>query len=262
MEPQAVKLSDLAVGQYWFCTDILRIVRVEEATTRDIYDREEKRVQTRPGFRVRATHCVKPIPGLVTEMMATTHQRIRASIAKHCEFMESDDREWDEIWLERFVRPVKVNPRGGGALEVSERSPRNVRQLYCHQAVGKLGSRQTDHPGARGQIEAVRVENMPRGVFLDEPDIVDPGIPAKAPEPAEGTPVGYVATATEAQGLDRATATVALAPQRRGGLEASASERRMTIGRARKLAKEAGVDVSGIKGKGALKKILARIEAA
>lgn len=232
-----LRLTDMAIGDYWLMQNPTRLIRVEASEVVEERIKGATSVHTKPALTVRATVAGFEITGLIGARRADANRKINAAIAANCAIggEEGDDVEWIEYYTERLVPPVKVSRAHGGHSYVdddAEKMDQWVPQLYCIETQGRRGPRKNLHMPARGQLEGVKIDPalMPAKVFRDDPEPVEASEPDPenlsytGPEPSPNPP-----------------------------------EPRMTIGRARKLAAEAGIDVSDLSGEGAMALILARL---
>lgn len=318
-----LRLSEMAIGDYWLMENPTRLIRVESAEEVHEAIPGSTTMHTKPALRVRATVAGFKIPGHIGERRAEANRKINAAIIGNCAIggEEGDDVEWGEVYTERLVPPVRTSKRDGG-FDFVDDDPAKVAswvpQFYCIETEGRRGARARLSMPARGQLEGVKIDPalMPATVFRGD---VAPEAPKPAPRD-QNAPVVYVPIPTvgdqpvttchppsdsEKYTWERLSVTTDLNPtvadvQRMADemgvdlsditgpnaaiegwkrLEETAKARmaaqlesatgtseppkppdpRMTIFRARKLAAEAGVDVSDLSGEGSLALILARL---
>ena len=243
MPQNKLRLNDMAIGDYWLMQNPTRLIRVVSADTVDEAIKGTTSVHTKPALKVRATVAGFEIRGLIGPRRADANRKINAAIIGNCAIggMEGDDSEWVEYYTERLVPPVKTSKRDGGFDYVDD-DPKKIGewipQFYCFELEGRYGARARMSMAARGQLEGVKIDPslMPAKVFRDDPE------PVVEPPPAATTTINTNPTTSTTVTIDD-------------------PKPRMTIFRARKLAGEAGIDVSDISGKGSMALILARLAA-
>lgn len=255
---QPLRASDMDVGEVWIMFNPCRLVRVEARETLDFLVPGSQQTIPVPALRLRATLPTFAVPDVITPQQAARNSKFIEAIWKDCLQRETNDTEWEEVYAERRVPPIKVS-KDGGAYYIDD-DPKLQHtwpvQFYCVECIGRLGSRDARSYAARGQLDGVKVapEYVPEKLFGYTPEsaAVAEQVVAQAQGSAalEGQPVSpEVRERIRQELLAELKATKKPAPTR------------MTIMRAKKLARDNGIDVSDISGKGALKKVLQRIKA-
>ena len=163
LEQPRLRVKEFTVGDVWFCTDTVRVVRVDSIGEIEVQTRNG--LQTRPAVYVTSTIPDQPIPGHLSEKRAAKLRGLKAmlQVVDSNSASELDTRQWHEVWTEREV-PTLSNPSGQAARALERRL---IWQLYCHSEEGRQ-ERQMRTSRLQGHaIEAERIdpEDVPLGLF-------------------------------------------------------------------------------------------------
>ena len=253
-EFRPIFLRDLKVGDYWLVQHPVRFIRVVREETVDAVKMDQLGGVTLgavPAVRVRATLPTFEIPGHISAKRARQNEGLKAAIVEACRFEEGQDDEWDEIWSERRVHPVR---RGQSGLYVDDGqrpgTPPTQLQLYCHHREGVIGRRTDHHFIARGQIEGVQVpaELVPKGVFREAAAFV-------AEDVSDGRTAPPAASAPGAEDFLEAKANA----ERSAAIAELVRGYPKTYMELKWLARSRGVDISDIRGPGSARRIAQRL---
>lgn len=244
-----MRSGHVQVGQVWMMEAPNRVVRVVEETTMELAD-DQKRIQQEPCFICEATIPIVPIKGHVGKREAEANIRLRKGIEAEAAFDPDDtpaDYSWTEVWANRFLYGLTRQPGFPGlAVNDADTAPK-FPILCCVKTIGRDQTRRKSSP-----IEGTRMG----GTLIDPKDV---------PADLFGESNASEEPEAEAVGVRQEGGQVgAEAPLRQPGQAAQASTQEAqalpkTYPGLLKLAKARGVDISDIKGKGAVGKIRARL---
>lgn len=244
MEFQSFTVHDVNPGDVWFMDHPRRIVKIGEKFTLRVFNPRENRTENQPAVRCTATLADKEIPGVVDEYAAANNTRFLKAMRDSCAREgHPDDRAWEEVWAERDVPPVRKGKLGDSFID--DKAP-SIPQSYVYEEIGRhpnRGGRKETQPGGtvrwHGGSSSARGSEL-RGILIPESDV----------------PLGMFGKEKEDAGEERAPEVVpinAVPPP----VVPEVFPRQ--IGSLRHIAKSLEVDISDIKGKGAVDRILVRL---
>ena len=232
------KLSDIEVGQVWLMVSPVRLARVVEKTEVEYTTRESQEIMQRPAWKVQITMPSVPIEGFITERNAELTRKVIKNAIPSDESPEPLATTWSEWWSTRPIYPVK---KVDGKFLIQDDMAKMVPQSYVHSEAGRdpVNTRTSAAVGHEIVGSLIPPELVPAGLF--------PGAVVQSPQPAAPVPPAT-------------TPVTPPAPRAEAPAPATDDLSAKNVFALRSFAKSKGIDTADIKGPGAKKRIIERIE--
>lgn len=247
-----MRRAHVQVGQVWMMSSPNRVVEVVEETVIELAD-EQQRIQQEPCFVCRATIATVPIKGHVGQREAKGNMLLRKGIEAEAASDPDDtpaDYQWREVWAERFLFGLTKHPRWAVPIVNDADGAPKFPILCCVKTFGRDTMRKSSSPIEGTQLGGAIIDpkDVPAELFgggdaSEKPEATEVGVRQEGSGVGAEAPLRQPRQATEASTQEEVPAL----PTKYTALV--------------KLAKERGLDVSDISGKGAVGKLVERLTA-